>query len=251
MSHFACSVFHRVDESPEAILEPYSYDAYEFFEREIYMTKEEYITNYKTWHPETTLDDAEIWETRHEEYNDTDEEYIYNSCNPNGHFDWCREGGRYADSLKIRKTIANPNTVAIITGYDNNRIHINRTIYDAPPFRFCTEWDQSKNRYYTVYRAPIKDVLWNKMNNNKTKINKLKKNWEQNENLRLRYKDINEYIIINTMFNTYAYYDSPSGDWVSVEDFNSDKEYIQQYMAMINMYKYIDDMCITIVDCHT
>lgn len=225
MSHFALAVIHRERGMAEFVIEPYCTENNEYFEREIYMAKEDYIQGYKLLHPESTLNDEEIWANRSLEYDDYDDEYIYTNCNPSGRYDYCRVGGRFGGALKVRK-----NTEHYMSRVD-------------------TEYkNQPKNRYLKVDSAKINDILFNKMNYNKTKSKMLTETWHGLTDLqKSRYTNRNEFLRANIAFYTHAIYNEDTGEWMEVDDFNKIEEYIDYFYSVILSNS---DCWLTIMDCH-
>lgn len=225
MSHFALTVIHQDRGVAEFAIEPYCTEAHEYFEREVYMTRADYIEGYKLLHPESTLDDDAIWANRTLEYDDYDDENIYTNYNPNGKYDWCGVGGRYSGLLKVRKSA------------DAYTLHVNENSKDS-----------YEHRYRNVDSARISDVLFNKMNYNKTKARELSKVWDGfTPEHRAIYKDKDEFIHANIAFYTHALYNAETGEWIEEDEFDRIEDYIHQFYSIIfDSHRY----WMTIIDCH-
>ena len=102
MSHFTVGVIVKNKEKLNIALAPYSENNPDYYEREIYMSKEEYIDNYKNHNPDTDLSDDDIWAMAKEDYDDVDEDTIYSNFNPDAKYDWCELGGRWTGELKAK-----------------------------------------------------------------------------------------------------------------------------------------------------
>ena len=101
MSHYSLAVFHYPDESVDSLLDPY----YEGAEVEKYVayTRQEAIdyarANYRSC---GSASDEECWKLMAEDAEETDKDgNIYSTYNPDSHWDWWVEGGRWEGLLKV------------------------------------------------------------------------------------------------------------------------------------------------------
>lgn len=221
MSHFAVAVIHRNKGTAEGLLDRFSYDNMDNAERTVYLTREEYINDYRHFNPDSPFTDDEIWQTRVREYTDYDDNNIYTTINPDSFFDWCMLGGRYSTALKIKK------------GVDCERY-----------FRDDESWDQTHNRYWRVSSARVQDILFDKMNNNKKKEKELRKLYQLNNCT----KDIDEFLAERMLFYTYGIYDEDSDEWMNIDSFSSQIDYINHFYELIVERK---DQWLSIIDCHS
>ena len=101
MSHFTVGVITRDPHNVDYLLRPYDENGTDYYIKELYMSKEDYINSYKNEHPDTTLTDEQIYATANDMYTGVEEDGIYDYYNPDAKWDWYEIGGRWPNSLTI------------------------------------------------------------------------------------------------------------------------------------------------------
>ena len=221
MSHYTVGVILKDKERLQQMLEPYGENNEDFYET-------------------YTGDDGE--------------EY---SCNPNAKWDWYEIGGRWMDSLKVRKS-------ALCC----NGFHFGQSSGKVP-----------RGKYRWTDGARIKDILWSSMNTaSQEQIKEAAEFWdgyvenqEPDEDFgfcfsRQYYKDMYEtkedYIMKSNLFYTHSLLlcdEELDQEWIEMGEMgwfgcdNSTKdslnEYLKRFYDIINNPKY-QDYWFIVVDCH-
>ena len=90
MSHFTVGVITRDPHNVDYLLRPYDENGTDYYIKELYMSKEDYINSYKNEHPDTTLTDEQIYATANDMYTGVEEDGIYDYYNPDKQWDDCK-----------------------------------------------------------------------------------------------------------------------------------------------------------------
>ena len=253
MSHFTVGVITRNPHNVDCLLAPYDENGTDYYIKELYMSKEDYINDYKNEHPDTTLTDEQIYATADDMYSGVEKDGIYDYYNPDAKWDWYEIGGRWSNALKVKK--------------------------DAQ-FRMGGHYDEvgvptGKGRYRWVDAAPLCEVEWDLMN---TVTPKQKKeasefwdkyvlNQDPNYDAKFaykreyyldRYKTKEEYIKRTNTFTTHDLLVEDQG-WFTVGDmgwfgcddstYDSETNYIKQFYDIVKTTEY-QNYWFVVVDCH-
>ena len=187
--HYLVGVMSRDPRSIASILDPYGQENEEYFERVPYMTRNQFINEFRRYRDdEEDYTDDEIWQLAHEEYGDVDdiEEMIYENYNPNAHWDWWTLGGRFTGQIII------------------NRKDLEEGERMLPDFDL-----PQRGRTRRVNGARLKNILWSSMNKLDSKdIRTLSERWDNlRENCyeRRKYETKENYIMKNSIHIPYAF----------------------------------------------
>ena len=230
--HYLVGVMSRDPRSIANILDPYGQENEEYFERVPYMTRNQFINEFRRYRDdEEDYTDDEIWQLAHEEYGDVDdeEEMIYENYNPGAHWDWWTLGGRFTGQIIInRKDLE-----------EGERILPD---FDLP----------QRGRTRRVNGARLKNILWSSMNKLDSKdIRTLSERWDNlRENCyeRRKYETKENYIMKNSIHIPYAFVDI-DGQWLDENEFDNYDEYCQHFIDTIHNPD-LQDWWYVIVDCH-
>lgn len=253
MSHFTVGIITRDPHRIDTLLEPYCEGDEYYYEKELYMDRDQYIEEYKINNPDTTLTDDEIYETAKDSYSGVEEDGIYDYYNPDAKWDWYEIGGRWANSLKIPK---------------------NCESYDGQHYGESNN-PKGKGRYRWVDGAKIKDICWAEMNHlTKEALKSHSDFWDKyvlngdpdydpgfaykREYYLDRYKTKENYIMKQSTFATHSllieedgWYEVGEMGWFGVDDSTADSEndYLTKFYDIINNPTY-NDYWFIVVDCH-
>ena len=234
MSHFCVATF--VQEPSEnrvhPIMYPFGVESDEFFERVVFLTKDEYIRTYKARYPETTLSDNAIWAQAGTEYADVDYEagLIYESYNPDGQWDWYVIGGRWSDQLCAPKRV-------------------------MPQYMMIPGNPRGKSRWGMA--AQLKDIEWHKVHKRwGTKYSVLKQRWEDAEkengftfrNLQHNWGSKEAFLREGKDWLPYSFIHPLTGEWISQDDMTR-QEFRDSFLQIIND-PGLQEYWLIIVDCH-
>ena len=260
MSHFTVGVIVKNKGDLQNVLAPYSEQNPDYYERVPYMDKAQWLANYRQYHENTTLTDAEIWEEAKNEYgiDNVDEDMIYTCYNPDAKWDWYDIGGRWLNELKV------PKHAESYTGSHYGEV--------------SNKKQRGKSRW--VDGARIKDILWEDMNKQtKEEIQHEAEFWDdyvEGKNPDKKYEEAfykpayykqmyankEDYIMKSGLFYTHDLLFCPEdGDqeWLSVGDmgwFGCDNattdttdDYLKRFYEIIHNPQY-QDYWFIVVDCH-
>ena len=253
MSHFTVGVITRDPYNVDYLLRPYDENGTDYYIKELYMSKEDYINSYKNEHPDTTLTDKQIYATANDMYTGVEEDGIYDYYNPDAKWDWYEIGGRWPNSLKVKKD-----------AQFNMGGHYGKM---GTP--------EGKGRYRWVDAAPLCEIEWDLMNTispeQKKKASefwdKYVLNQDPNYDAKFaykreyyldRYKTKEEYIKRTNIFTTHDLLVEDRG-WITVGDmgwfgcddstYDSETNYIKQFYDIVKAPEY-QNYWFVVVDCH-
>lgn len=253
MSHFTVGVITRDPYNVDYLLRPYDENGTDYYIKELYMSKEDYINSYKNEHPDTTLTDEQIYATANDMYTGVEEDGIYDYYNPDAKWDWYEIGGRWPNSLKVKKD-----------AQFNMGGHYGKM---GTP--------EGKGRYRWVDAAPLCEIEWDLMNTispeQKKKASefwdKYVLNQDPNYDAKFaykreyyldRYKTKEEYIKRTNIFTTHDLLVEDRG-WITVGDmgwfgcddstYDSETDYIKQFYDIVKAPEY-QNYWFVVVDCH-
>ena len=253
MSHFTVGVITRDPCNVDYLLRPYDENGTDYYIKELYMSKEDYINSYKNEHPDTTLTDKQIYATANDMYTGVEEDGIYDYYNPDAKWDWYEIGGRWSNSLKVKKD-----------AQFNMGGHYGKM---GTP--------EGKGRYRWVDAAPLCEIEWDLMNTispeQKKKASefwdKYVLNQDSNYDAKFaykreyyldRYKTKEEYIKRTNIFTTHDLLVEDRG-WITVGDmgwfgcdgstYDSETDYIKQFYDIVKAPEY-QNYWFVVVDCH-
>ena len=253
MSHFTVGVITRDPCNVDYLLRPYDENGTDYYIKELYMSKEDYINSYKNEHPDTTLTDEQIYETANDMYTGVEEDGIYDYYNPDAKWDWYEIGGRWPNSLKVKKD-----------AQFNMGGHYGKM---GTP--------EGKGRYRWVDAAPLCEIEWDLMNTispeQKKKASefwdKYVLNQDPNYDAKFaykreyyldRYKTKEEYIKRTNIFTTHDLL-VEDREWITVGDmgwfgcdgstYDSETDYIKQFYDIVKAPEY-QNYWFVVVDCH-
>lgn len=253
MSHFTVGVITRDPYNVDYLLRPYDENGTDYYIKELYMSKEDYINSYKNEHPDTTLTDEQIYATANDMYTGIEEDGIYDYYNPDAKWDWYEIGGRWPNSLKVKKD-----------AQFNMGGHYGKM---GTP--------EGKGRYRWVDAAPLCEIEWDLMNTispeQKKKASefwdKYVLNQDPNYDAKFaykreyyldRYKTKEEYIKRTNIFTTHDLLVEDRG-WITVGDmgwfgcdgstYDSETDYIKQFYDIVKAPEY-QNYWFVVVDCH-
>ena len=253
MSHFTVGVIVDDPSRLDDVLYPYCEGAEDFYELELYCTRDTYLEEHRQYYPDKT--DDEIWEIGCQDYIEKNGELYYH-YNPNAKWDWYNIGGRWRYQLKV------PKGVPSVVDQD--------LIFEKPL--------PQRGRYRKVDGARIKDILWHKMNQaTRDEIKQYARFWdvaveglplEEGENIGFcyrpeYYRDLygnkENYIMKQSTFYTHDLLDGIEGEWYTMGDmgwFGCDNatgssldNYLRKFYDIINNPRY-QDYWFIVVDCH-
>lgn len=253
MSHFTVGVITREPCNVDYLLRPYDENGTDYYIKELYMSKEDYINSYKNEHPDTTLTDEQIYETANDMYTGVEEDGIYDYYNPDAEWDWYEIGGRWPNSLKVKKD-----------AQFNMGGHYGKM---GTP--------EGKGRYRWVDAAPLCEIEWDLMNTvspeQKKKASefwdKYVLNQDPNYDAKFaykreyyldRYKTKEEYIKRINIFTTHDLL-VEDREWITVGEmswfgcddstYDSETDYIKQFYDIVKAPEY-QNYWFVVVDCH-
>ena len=253
MSHFTVGVITRDPYNVDYLLRPYDENGTDYYIKELYMSKEDYINSYKNEHPDTTLTDEQIYATANDMYTGIEEDGIYDYYNPDAKWDWYEIGGRWSNSLKVKKD-----------AQFNMGGHYGKM---GTP--------EGKGRYRWVDAAPLCEIEWDLMNTvspeQKKKASefwdKYVLNQDPNYDAKFaykreyyldRYKTKEEYIKRTNIFTTHDLL-VEDREWITVGDmgwfgcdsstYDSETDYIKQFYDIVKAPEY-QNYWFVVVDCH-
>lgn len=253
MSHFTVGVITREPCNVDYLLRPYDENGTDYYIKELYMSKEDYINSYKNEHPDTTLTDEQIYETANDMYTGVEEDGIYDYYNPDAKWDWYEIGGRWPNSLKVKKD-----------AQFNMGGHYGKM---GTP--------EGKGRYRWVDAAPLCEIEWDLMNTvspeQKKKASefwdKYVLNQDPNYDAKFaykreyyldRYKTKEEYIKRINIFTTHDLL-VEDREWITVGEmswfgcddstYDSETDYIKQFYDIVKAPEY-QNYWFVVVDCH-
>lgn len=253
MSHFTVGVITRDPYNVDYLLRPYDENGTDYYIKELYMSKEDYINSYKNEHPDTTLTDEQIYATANDMYTGIEKDGIYDYYNPDAKWDWYEIGGRWSNSLKVKKD-----------AQFNMGGHYGKM---GTP--------EGKGRYRWVDAAPLCEIEWDLMNTvspeQKKKASefwdKYVLNQDPNYDAKFaykreyyldRYKTKEEYIKRTNIFTTHDLLVEDRG-WITVGDmgwfgcdgstYDSETDYIKQFYDIVKAPEY-QNYWFVVVDCH-
>ena len=253
MSHFTVGVITRDPYNVDYLLRPYDENGTDYYIKELYMSKEDYINSYKNEHPDTTLTDKQIYATANDMYTGVEEDGIYDYYNPDAKWDWYEIGGRWSNSLKVKKD-----------AQFNMGGHYGKM---GTP--------EGKGRYRWVDAAPLCEIEWDLMNTispeQKKKASefwdKYVLNQDSNYDAKFaykreyyldRYKTKEEYIKRTNIFTTHDLL-VEDREWITVGDmgwfgcdgstYDSETDYIKQFYDIVKAPEY-QNYWFVVVDCH-
>ena len=253
MSHFTVGVITRDPHNVDYLLRPYDENGTDYYIKELYMSKEDYINSYKNEHPDTTLTDEQIYVTANDMYTGVEEDGIYDYYNPDAKWDWYEIGGRWPNSLKVKKD-----------AQFNMGGHYGKM---GTP--------EGKGRYRWVDAAPLCEIEWDLMNTispeQKKKASefwdKYVLNQDPNYDAKFaykreyylgRYKTKEEYIKRTNIFTTHDLL-VEDREWVTVGEmgwfgcdgstYDSETDYIKQFYDIVKAPEY-QNYWFVVVDCH-
>lgn len=253
MSHFTVGVITRDPYNVDYLLRPYDENGTDYYIKELYMSKEDYINSYKNEHPDTTLTDEQIYATANDMYTGVEEDGIYDYYNPDAKWDWYEIGGRWPNSLKVKKD-----------AQFNMGGHYGKM---GTP--------EGKGRYRWVDAAPLCEIEWDLMNTispeQKKKASefwdKYVLNQDPNYDAKFaykreyyldRYKTKEEYIKRTNIFTTHDLL-VEDREWITVGDmgwfgcdgstYDSETDYIKQFYDIVKAPEY-QNYWFVVVDCH-
>lgn len=253
MSHFTVGVITRNPHNVDYLLALYDENGTDYYIKELYMSKEDYINDYKNEHPDTTLTDEQIYATADDMYSGVEEDGIYDYYNPDAKWDWYEIGGRWSNALKVKK--------------------------DAR-FRMGGHYDDAgvptgKGRYRWVDAAPLCEIEWDLMNTVSPEQKKEASefwdkyvlNQDPNYDAKFaykreyyldRYKTKEEYIKRTNTFTTHDLLVEDQG-WFTVgkmgwfgcdaSTYDSEADYIKQFYDIVKTPEY-QNYWFVVVDCH-
>lgn len=219
------------------------------------MGKEQYLVDYRQYHEDTTLTDDEIWEIAKDEYgvDNVDEDMIYTCYNPDAKWDWYVIGGRWSNSLKVKKDAQ----FRIEGRYNSAGIPKGKGPYrwvDAAPL--CEiEWDSMN----TVSPKQKKEAseFWDKYVLNQDPNYDAKFAYKREYYLD-RYKTKEEYIKRTNIFTTHDLL-VEDREWITIGDmgwfgcddstYDSETDYIKQFYDIVKAPEY-QNYWFVVVDCH-
>ena len=217
------------------------------------MSKEDYINSYKNEHPDTTLTDEQIYATANDMYTGVEKDGIYDYYNPDAKWDWYEIGGRWPNSLKVKKD-----------AQFNMGGHYGKM---GTP--------EGKGRYRWVDAAPLCEIEWDLMNTVSPKQKKKASefwdkyvlNQDPNYDAKFaykreyyldRYKTKEEYIKRTNIFTTHDLL-VEDREWITIEDmgwfgyddstYDSETDYIKQFYDIVKAPEY-QNYWFVVVDCH-
>ena len=253
MSHFTVGVITRDPYNVDYLLRPYDENGTDYYIKELYMSKEDYINSYKNEHPDTTLTDEQIYATANDMYTGVEEDGIYDYYNPDAKWDWYEIGGRWPNSLKVKKD-----------AQFNMGGHYGKM---GTP--------EGKGRYRWVDAAPLCEIEWDLMNTispeQKKKASefwdKYVLNQDPNYDAKFaykreyyldRYKTKEEYIKRTNIFTTHDLL-VEDREWITVGEmgwfgcddstYDSETDYIKQFYDIVKEPEY-QNYWFVVVDCH-
>ena len=253
MSHFTVGVITRDPHNVDYLLGPYDENGTDYYIKELYMSKEDYINSYKNEHPDTTLTDEQIYATANDMYTGVEEDGIYDYYNPDAKWDWYEIGGRWPNSLKVKKD-----------AQFNMGGHYGKM---GTP--------EGKGRYRWVAAAPLCEIEWDLMNTiSPEQKKKASEFWDKyvlnqdpsydakfaykREYYLDRYKTKEEYIKRTNIFTTHDLLVEDRG-WITVGDmgwfgcdgstYDSETDYIKQFYDIVKAPEY-QNYWFVVVDCH-
>lgn len=253
MSHFTVGVITRDPCNVDYLLRPYDENGTDYYIKELYMSKEDYINSYKNEHPDTTLTDEQIYATANDMYTGIEEDGIYDYYNPDAKWDWYEIGGRWPNSLKVKKD-----------AQFNMGGHYGKM---GTP--------EGKGRYRWVDAAPLCEIEWDLMNTiSPEQKKKASEFWDKyvlnqdpsydakfaykREYYLDRYKTKEEYIKRTNIFTTHDLLVEDRG-WITVGDmgwfgsdgstYDSETDYIKQFYDIVKAPEY-QNYWFVVVDCH-
>ncbi len=232
MSHYAVAVFHRKDQSVDALLEPYNEN--KRMEPYISMSRQEAIDYarkyYKGFEDKT---DDECWQFMADDAGEgmtDDTGNIYSTYNPQSKWDWWTEGGRWSGMLnKDGEEVDSGRVGDLIFPFDKeiyeDALRFWDVVIDHKPAREGEEYGPLfyREEYYREY-----------------------------------YGDRETYARQQASFSTYAVV-TPDGEWHSAGDmgwFGCSSESAEESRDWYDHYKerFLDaadpDWMLTICDCH-
>ena len=253
MSHFTVGVITRDPCNVDYLLRPYDENGTDYYIKELYMSKEDYINSYKNEHPDTTLTDEQIYATANDMYTGVEEDGIYDYYNPDAKWDWYEIGGRWPNSLKVKKD-----------AQFNMGGHYGKM---GTP--------EGKGRYRWVDAAPLCEIEWDLMNTiSPEQKKKASEFWDKyvlnqdpsydakfaykREYYLDRYKTKEEYIKRTNIFTTHDLL-VEDREWITVGDmgwfgcddstYDSETDYIKQFYDIVKAPEY-QNYWFVVVDCH-
>ena len=253
MSHFTVGVITRDPYNVDYLLRPYDENGTDYYIKELYMSKEDYINSYKNEHPDTTLTDEQIYATANDMYTGIEEDGIYDYYNPDAKWDWYEIGGRWSNSLKVKKD-----------AQFNMGGHYGKM---GTP--------EGKGRYRWVDAAPLCEIEWDLMNTvfpeQKKKASEFWDKYVLNQDPNYdaefaykreyyldRYKTKEEYIKRTNIFTTHDLL-VEDREWITVGDmgwfgcdgstYDSETDYIKQFYDIVKAPEY-QNYWFVVVDCH-
>lgn len=253
MSHFTVGVITRDPYNVDYLLRPYDENGTDYYIKELYMSKEDYINSYKNEHPDTTLTDEQIYATANDMYTGIEEDGIYDYYNPDAKWDWYEIGGRWSNSLKVKKD-----------AQFNMGGHYGKM---GTP--------EGKGRYRWVDAAPLCEIEWDLMNTvSPEQKKKASEFWDKyvlnqdpsydakfaykREYYLDRYKTKEEYIKRTNIFTTHDLL-VEDREWITVGDmgwfgcddstYDSETDYIKQFYDIVKAPEY-QNYWFVVVDCH-
>ena len=253
MSHFTVGVITRDPHNVDYLLRPYAENGTDYYIKELYMSKEDYINSYKNEHPDTTLTDEQIYATANDMYTGVEEDGIYDYYNPDAKWDWYEIGGRWPNSLKVKKD-----------AQFNMGGHYGKM---GTP--------EGKGRYRWVDAAPLCEIEWDLMNTvSPEQKKKASEFWDKyvlnqdpnydakfaykREYYLNRYKTKEEYIKRTNIFTTHDLL-VEDREWITVGDmgwfgcddstYDSETDYIKQFYDIVKAPEY-QNYWFVVVDCH-
>lgn len=257
MSHFSVGVIVQEPDDLCQALAPYGECSEEFYERMEYMSLEDYIYQYRTYHNNAeNMTDADIIAQAMEEYDDVEDGIIYIHCNPRAHWDWWSVGGRWRYGLKV---------------YKNAPQIKDQDLYREEPRK-------QRGKYRWVDGAKIKDIQWDKMNApDPEAIKHWSRLWDvvvENHPLeegeipyhcygaayyRNKYGTKENFIKKQSLFSTFAllddieneWYEEGTMGWFGIDDVDNDglDAYLEHFYNVIKNPEY-QDYWFIVVDCH-
>ena len=253
MSHFTLGVIVNQLDDIERVIDKYIIGNEDYFEREPYCSKENYISSYKSFRdPDTSLTDEEIWQIAAEEYGqeNIDDNTIYHYTNPNGRLDYYTIGGRWANSIKIKNSVED--YIGLNIAKDKDR----------------------KIKYKLVNGAKIKDIQWKKMGLlrkqeiiDKTDFwkhyvelkDEVRNDYYKPEYYLSKYGSLENYLAKSSLYLTHALLDGIEDEWYEMGDVgffgteNTTQDSLEDYSQ--TFYDLIErednqDRYFVLVDCH-
>lgn len=249
MSHFKIGVIcNDIDDIPN-LLAPYDQNDEHFFQDIPYLTKEEYIQNFRNFYDNCKpLSDEEIWRQALRDYDgQIINNCIYERYNPNAQWDWYTIGGRWPNSLKVLKGTK---------GLSSNFLDMD----------YMNQPRKETGKYRWVDCAQIKDILWKQMNTptpeERTKYSQFWNEYVEGNNpnnnshkwedytfykpdyLKKTYQNKTNFIKQASLFKIHALIDGDTGEWI--DNMDEGNKLIDSYITNPNYQNKI----LAIVDCH-